>query len=121
MENEICHPDSHCPLIDVLDAISPKWTVQIFRQMASGPVRTRQFLRALPGLSMKSLQERLKVLVEFGFVSRTEFDKKLPHVEYALTEKGNRLLTILSELKKLGLDESTTCPIDSLVETLRTS
>lgn len=91
-----------CPITASLDIIGAKWTIQILRELSSAPVRTNQLLRAIPGLSMKTLQERLKVLQDAGIVSRTEFKEKLLHVEYSITERGRRLFLALLELKKIG-------------------
>lgn len=99
-----------CPITSVLDLISAKWTVYILRELAFGPIRTMQFLQFIPGISMKSLQERLKALTASGMISRQEFDEKIPHVEYTITDRGRRLFAIMSDLKELAAEiESVTC------------
>ncbi|HMW91265.1 MAG TPA: helix-turn-helix domain-containing protein [Candidatus Obscuribacter sp.] len=93
-----------CPLSSVLDLVGAKWTVQILRELALGPVRTRKFLRLIPGLTMKSLQERIKAMQAYGLITRIEFDEKLPHVEHSITERGRRLLAVMSELKEIACE-----------------
>jgi DNA-binding HxlR family transcriptional regulator len=64
-----------CPISRLLEIISAKWTVEILREISIAPTRTRQFLRLIPGLSMKSLQFRLKELEKFGLLERIEYDQ----------------------------------------------
>lgn len=92
----------NCPLSALLDVVGAKWSVQILREIALGPVRTRKFLRLIPGLTMKSLQERIRALQNLGLIERREFDEKLPHVEHAITERGRRLLALMAQLKALA-------------------
>ena len=99
MQNLTTDTDQSCPIVPLLDLMSAKWTVQILRELALGPVRTRRFLRVIPGLSMKTLQERIKALQSAGMISRKVYDEKLPHVEHTITERGRRLFVIMSELQ----------------------
>ncbi len=109
-----------CPISMILDLISAKWTVQILRELALGPVRTRKFLKVIPGLSMKSLQERLKALQATGMIIRIEYDEKLPRVEHTITSRGQRLYSVLSELKNIAseiVDSSCKCSLEGFCET----
>lgn len=99
----------------LLDILSPKWTIEILRQLFMHPTRTMQLLTLIPGLSMKSLRERLKVLETQGVVIRTIYDGSPPKVEYSLTAKGRELYTVLMSLKELGdrwLGTKCNCPFD---------
>ncbi|MCW5824751.1 MAG: helix-turn-helix transcriptional regulator [Cyanobacteria bacterium TGS_CYA1] len=96
--------ETSCPIDMVLDLLSAKWTVQILRELSIGPVRTRRFLKFIPGLSMKCLQERLKALIATGMVARAEFDEKVPRVEYSITPRGRRLFAVMSELKQIAAE-----------------
>ncbi|MBS2010369.1 MAG: helix-turn-helix transcriptional regulator [Cyanobacteria bacterium SZAS TMP-1] len=91
-----------CPINSVLDVISAKWTVEILRELALGSMRTRAFLRVIPGISMKSLLQRLKALQDAGMISRTAFGEKSLRVEYSITPRGQRVLAIYSELLDLA-------------------
>lgn len=107
--------ETSCPIDLVLDLLSAKWTVQILRELSLGPVRTRRFLKFIPGLSMKSLQERLKALIETGMVTRTVFDEKVPRVEYSITTRGQRLFAVMSELKQIAAEigeVTCKCPVE---------
>lgn len=97
-----------CPISTVLDLVSAKWTVQILRELALGPVRTKYFLRVIPGMTMKTLQERLKALLAEGMITRQVFNERLLRVEYSITERGRRLFNVMNELKSIA-SESTAC------------
>ena len=63
---------------------------------------------------MKCLQERIKELESFGMLKRIEFDEKIPKVEHHLTERGERLLKIMMDIKALAEDSDICiCPIES--------
>jgi DNA-binding HxlR family transcriptional regulator len=103
-----------CPIDYVLDVLSAKWTVDILRELAINPVRTRAFLKVIPGLSMKSLLQRLKALQEAGLITRAVFGEKSLRVEYTITNRGERVLKILTELMEIAgeiVPVSCRCPI----------
>jgi DNA-binding HxlR family transcriptional regulator len=106
-----------CPISNMLKVASAKWTVEILRECAIRPTRTRQFLRRIPGLSMKCLQERLKELESFGMLDRLEYQENVPRVEHRITERGRRLMKVLVALKELADEISPSgcdCPFESL-------
>lgn len=109
-----------CPIVSILSLISAKWTVYILRELALDSVRTRQFLRLIPGLSMKSLQERLKALEAAGMITRTVFDEKIPRVKHTITDRGRRLFAIMCELKELAVEiepANCKCSLEGVCET----
>lgn len=100
--------NSACPINALLEIISAKWTVEIVRELALKPTRTRRFLLHIPGLSMKTLCRRLQIMGEAGLVSRYEFPGKPLRVEYSLTEQGQKLCGILEQIKSLNEEMSKT-------------
>jgi len=107
-----------CPIYSILRLISAKWTVEIMREIAIRPTRTRQFLARIPGLSMKCLQERLKDLEAAGMLERIKYDEKVPRVEHLITERGEKLLKIMISIKELAEEsaaEQCCCPIEAHV------
>ncbi len=103
MEKQL-HEKESCPIVTMLDLISAKWTVEILRELSIQPTRTRQFLSRIPGLSMKCLVERLKKLEVSGMLVRIEFEEKVLHVEYAITERGRKLFGVMTSLKELAAE-----------------
>lgn len=107
-----------CPISKMLRVASAKWTLEILRECAIQPTRTRQFLARIPGLSMKCLQERLKELEALKFINRVKYPDKLPKVEHSLTERGRKLLKIMIALKALEDELAPSecrCPLEPLV------
>lgn len=89
--------------------------MEIMRELALQPVRTRKFLVHIPGLTMKSLRERLQEMEQQNLIIRTEYDGRPLKVEYSLTERGVKILAILETLKQLaeeGSEPSCSCSVE---------
>jgi DNA-binding HxlR family transcriptional regulator len=56
----------------------------------------------MPGVSEKMLTQQLRELTADGIVRRLEFDGRVPHVEYHLTEVGEELRPALQALYEWG-------------------
>ncbi len=56
-----------CPIAKTSKVISGKWTLLIFRDLATGPRRFNQLEKSLDGISPKTLSNRLRSL-EYGQV-----------------------------------------------------
>ncbi len=92
-----------CPVAGALQLIGDKWTLLVVRDLARGARRTTELIEGLHPISSRTLVARLKDMERDGFVSRREYAASTPHVEYALTERGRRLLPLLDALRALGL------------------
>jgi len=101
MENELLQDQDECPINTLMDIISAKWTVEIMRELALQPTRTRKFLLHIPGLSMKTLCRRLQILESAQLINRHEYPGKSLKVEYSLTDHGRQLCTIFEQVKQL--------------------
>ncbi len=111
MENELEQEQASCPINTLMDVISAKWTVEIIRELALQPTRTRKFLLHIPGLSMKTLCRRLQILESAQLINRHEYPGKSLKVEYSLTDHGRQLCSIFEQVKEL---ESTIAGRESL-------
>lgn len=97
-------PGQPCPIAKTLDVIGTKWTFLIIRDLLiEGTMRFSDLLKAMDGISPKTLSLRLKELENQGIVKRTVYPEVPPRVEYTLTEKGRQLEGIFIELKRFGL------------------
>lgn len=97
-------PDELCPIIKTLDIIGTKWTFLIIRQLlVEGTQRFSDLLKAMDGISPKTLSLRLKELEGHHIVKRKTYPEVPPRVEYTLTDTGKRLERIFIELKRFGL------------------
>jgi DNA-binding HxlR family transcriptional regulator len=63
---------------------------------------SRQYEKAVPGLTAKVLSERLNKLVSFGIIERTVFPEVPPHVEYTLSPLGKQFGEVLDAIEKLN-------------------
>lgn len=83
--------------------------MEIMRELALNPMRTRKFIAHIPGLSMKSLRERLAEMEVEKLITRTEYPGRPLKVEYELTERGKKILAILEQLKEIADEGNPTC------------
>lgn len=86
-----------------LETFSGKWTLLILRELFSsdsGSKRFGELRRQLHSISPKTLTDRLRALEAQGIVSRTVYSEVPLHVEYRLTERGQRLRPIFAAMKE---------------------
>jgi DNA-binding HxlR family transcriptional regulator len=89
-----------CPSRIVLRRIGARWTVFIVNALEHEPIRFSVLAARIQGITPKVLAETLRSLEEDGFISRTVFDEKPPHVEYELTALGRSLLVPLRAVRR---------------------
>ena len=89
---------ANCPVRDVLDRISDKWSVLIVIELATEPRRFGELRRSLKDISQRMLTQSLRNLQESGLVHREVFPTNPPSVEYSLTPLGKSFLVPLSAL-----------------------
>jgi DNA-binding HxlR family transcriptional regulator len=85
----------------VEDIVGCKWSLAVLGCIRSGVLRPGALEHALPGLSTKVLNERLRKLVRFGIVARHAYAEVPPRVEYRLTPFGERFATLLDGIELL--------------------
>ena len=81
------------------DVIGCKWSVGV---IGAGVRRPGEMERFIPGISTKVLNERLRKLLAFQIISRTEFPGLPARVEYDLTPTGTRLAQIIAQIHELN-------------------
>lgn len=93
-----------CPIMLTMEVIRYKWAIQIIYGLygEETPVRFNQIERAIAPITQKELSKRLKELEQHGIVVRTVYAEVPPRVEYALTEKGRALVSVLDTLTEWG-------------------
>jgi DNA-binding HxlR family transcriptional regulator len=96
-------PDGPIDVAAMVESIvGCKWAVRILRLCADRNQRPSALMRALPGLTAKVMNERLRRMIRFGLVARTVIGDKPPlEVEYRLTPFGRRFMPILDEVRRL--------------------
>ena len=96
--------DEECSVACTADIIGAKWTAVLVHDLSEGPRRFSDLERALPGISPRTLSERLRSLEEDGIVLRQSYAESPPRVEYELTPKGTALLPIIEAMRRFGHD-----------------
>ncbi|HET8606353.1 MAG TPA: helix-turn-helix domain-containing protein [Gaiellaceae bacterium] len=94
--------DRSCSVALCAEIIGSKWTALLVHDMSEGPRRFSELRHACPGISPRTLSERLKELEADEMVDRRSFAETPPRVEYSLTDKGKALLPIIEEMRSFG-------------------
>ena len=94
--------DARCAVAATAEIVAAKWTPLLIHDLSEGPRRFKELEHACPGISPRTLSERLDMLEENGVVVRRSYPESPPRVEYELTDKGRALLPIIREMRKFG-------------------
>lgn len=92
----------NCGVANTIRIIGSKWTLLIIHRLCEKTLRFGELQRALPGISPKTLSERLKELEKDGIINKKIFAEIPLHVEYSLTQKGKSLRTIIDQMRTWG-------------------
>jgi DNA-binding HxlR family transcriptional regulator len=103
MKNEINILDIAQPTVGQMmeSVVGCKWSLSVLDLIRSDVTRPGKMEHAIDGLSAKVLNERLRKLQDFGLIEKRVFAETPPHVEYHLTEFGNRFVAILDSIHAL--------------------
>ena len=95
---------SGCPINLTLEALGDKWSLLVIRDMMFG--NRRHFRELLPkseeGIASNILADRLKRLLEAGFISRADDPSHKQKAIYSLTEKSIQLVPLLAHMGAWG-------------------
>ncbi len=98
-----------CAVIQALEIIGGKWRLPIIWELsAQESLRYNELKRRLNGITNIMLTRALQGLEAHGLVSRSEYGKIPPHVEYALTESCKELLPALEIINQWGKSHALT-------------
>ena len=87
--------DTHCPVETTLKMIGGKYKALILWHLLDHTHRYGELHRQIPQATAKMLTQQLRELEEDHLVIRTVYPVVPPKVEYALTDLGQSLRTIL--------------------------
>ncbi|MEV0035857.1 winged helix-turn-helix transcriptional regulator [Streptomyces sp. NPDC056909] len=85
-------------LREVLARLGDKWTVIVICRLNAGPRRFNELKRSVEGITQRMLSATVRRLERDGLVSRTVTPTVPPQVEYALTDAGRSLHSVLYPL-----------------------
>lgn len=84
---------SLCPVRDVIDTISDKWSILVIYALGGyGTLRFNEIKGKISDISQRMLTVTLKHLERDGFISRKMYGEIPPRVEYSLTPLGFSLM-----------------------------
>jgi DNA-binding HxlR family transcriptional regulator len=90
-----------CPIARSIDALGDWWSLLIIRDALHGLRRFGEFQKSL-GIAKNILATRLTKLAARGIMQRVPARDGGAHREYVLTDKGERLLLVLTALAQWG-------------------
>ena len=94
--------DPGCPIARSVAVLDGKWTLLILRELFLGTRRFGELRGELPGISPKTLADRLRTMEKQGIVHREVFPEIPPRVEYSLTTFGRTLAPVIDALRDWG-------------------
>ncbi|MGE7368282.1 winged helix-turn-helix transcriptional regulator [Neorhizobium sp. NPDC001467] len=94
----------NCPVRDVINQISGKWSTLMLQALALRPYRFGELRRLIPDISQRMLTQTLRDLQRDGYIDREVFPTTPPSVEYRMTALGHSLFAPLSEVLKWAED-----------------
>ena len=94
--------DSTCSVAACAEILGAKWTAVLVHDLSEGPRRFTELEHACPGISPRTLSERLHMLEGQGIVERHSYPESPPRVEYQLTDKGMAVLPIIDAMREFG-------------------
>jgi DNA-binding HxlR family transcriptional regulator len=102
-QTEVIKIDEPCPVEAIAEIIGRKWVSLIIRDLAKGPQRFGELQHSIK-ISPRVLSARLQELELEGLVIREVFAEVPPRTEYTLTERGQLLVPLIDEMRRIGQD-----------------
>ena len=93
-----------CGLDAALTVISGKWKPLILFHLHSGPKRFGDLKRLVAGISEKVLIQQLRDLAAAGMLTRHDYQRVPPMVDYTMTALGMTLAQALMPLCEWGTE-----------------
>jgi DNA-binding HxlR family transcriptional regulator len=93
--------DVACSIARTLQVIGDRWTILILRDAFRGVRRFDGFADDL-GIARNLLTDRLGRLVEYGILTKVQYNERPPRYEYRLTDRGRDLSPALVALMRWG-------------------
>jgi DNA-binding HxlR family transcriptional regulator len=94
----------NCPLDAALQAIGGKWKGIILFHLARGKLRFNQLQKSIGTVTERMLIRQLRELERDKLITRTVYPVVPPKVEYEITEFGQTLNPLLTQLNQWGRD-----------------
>lgn len=92
------------PVEFAMDRIGGTWKMPILWRLKDRVMRYGELKKDIPHITHKMLTSQLRDLEDEGFISRQVFAVVPPKVEYSITERGRRAISIVETIRNYGLD-----------------
>lgn len=93
----------HNPVEFALSKIGGTYKMPILWRLKDKVWRYTDFKKSLSHVSDRMLSKALKELEQDEFITRKVYPQVPPKVEYAITERGQRAIVIIDEIRNYGL------------------
>lgn len=94
---------SNCPVARTLDLVGDRWTLLVMRDALMFKAKSfAEFEQNPEKIPTSVLADRLKRLVETGFLTKVPYQKKPIRHHYVATEKAKALRPVIQAMKKFG-------------------
>ncbi len=92
------------PVDYAMRQIGGTWKMPLLWRLRKQVMRYGELKKDLPHISHKMLTSQLRELEAYGLVSRTVYPVVPSKVEYALTDKGYRVIPVIETIRQYGMD-----------------
>ncbi len=93
---------NECPVTFCMSVIGGKWKPIILYLISKGANRFGVLQRGIEGISKQMLTKQLRELEQDGILKRVIYPEIPPRVEYFITEKGETLFPIITQMSTWG-------------------
>lgn len=92
------------PVEFAMDRIGGTWKMPILWRLKDRVMRYGELKKAIPHITHKMLTSQLRELEQEGFILREVFAVVPPKVEYTITERGQRAIVIIDQIRNYGFE-----------------
>lgn len=92
------------PVQFVMEMIGGTWKAPIMWRLREQTLRYSELRKDIPHISDKMLTTQLRELEEDGLVHREVYAVVPPKTEYSLTEKGKKMIGLITQIRNYGLE-----------------
>lgn len=86
-----------------MNVLKGKWKPCLLESIHLGIRRPSELLRSIPEATLRVLNLQLKELEELNIVYKKVYPQVPPKVEYYLTEWGERLIPVITQMEQWGI------------------
>ena len=91
-----------CPYFTAQKVFSGKWSILILYHLNDGSLRYGELQRIIGDITQATLTKQLRMLEDYGLVSRYVYSEIPPKVEYSLTDLGKEFNPVLEQFRIWG-------------------